>query len=276
MPLDRIAMMKSLRIILLVLGLTIIGIEGILRLDPLGMIYYPELLTTFAQSEPIPAGWQMAVGVHNFTHWSATIMPDHTRLVPGTNPDGDETWVFLGDSVTFGYGVNDDAPFASQIAIIRPDIHVINAGTVGYDSANVRARAADFPTADRLIYLIYGNDAEPHAEMPHTDVQMPTSGINLYLSYWSRYQYLRYAAPRGDAYLATMDLPRFCDDVRTLDADPRVTMFIFEESVLQPEAQVCGTVLTLPSYLPQTVSALDDHPNPDGHRMIAQHILDAL
>ncbi|MFN8451423.1 MAG: hypothetical protein U0521_23270 [Anaerolineae bacterium] len=38
--------MKAIRIILFTFGLTIIGIEGLLRLDPLGMIYYPEVLMT--------------------------------------------------------------------------------------------------------------------------------------------------------------------------------------------------------------------------------------
>lgn len=265
--------MKQLRVVLIALALTIIGVEGILRLDPLGMIYLPEILMTFAQSEPFPGGWQMTVGIHRFTHWSATVTPNYTRLVPDTTSDADETWVFLGDSVTFGYGVNDDVPFANQIARARPDVHVINAASIGYGSANVRDRAADFPDADRLIYLIYGNDAEPRTELPHAEVQMPVSGINLYISYWSRYLYLRNDAPRGEVYLATMDLPRFCDDVRTLDGDPRVTLFIFEGSVLQPQAQACGSVVALSSYLPQTVSALDDHPNAAGHRFLAEQIL---
>lgn len=268
--------MKAIRIILFTIGLTIIGIEGLLRLDPLGIIYYPELLMAYGQSESFPGGWQMTVGVHAFTHWSATVMPDHTRLVPDASANVDETWVFLGDSLTFGYGVNDDQPFADQIALARPEVHVVNAGSIGYGSAHVRARAADFPDADRLIYLIYGNDAEPYTTLPRVEVQMPTSGINLYLTYWSRYLYLRYDAPRGADYLAQQDLSRFCDDIRALDADPRVTIFIFEGSILQPEAQEYGTVLALPSYLPQTVSALDEHPNASAHQQIARQMLDAL
>ncbi|MFN8451425.1 MAG: hypothetical protein U0521_23280 [Anaerolineae bacterium] len=81
---------------------------------------------------------------------------------------------------------------------------------------------------------------------------------------------------RAGMHLAELDLSRFCDDIRALDADPRVTIFIFEERILQPEAQECGTVLALPSYLPQTISALDEHPNASAHQQIARQMLAAL
>lgn len=269
---------KLIRTLLILTLLTLLGIEGLLRLDPLGMIYFPELLETYAQSEAISNGWgwQLTPGVHTFAHWSATVNSDHTRLVPASNPDAPQTWVFLGDSLTFGFSVNDDETFVNHIAERLPDIRVIDAGSIAYSSAQVRDRASEFPDADRLIYLIYDNDAEPRTMLPQVEVKPPTSGINLYIAYWPLFMELRYDRQRTADYIAKLDLPRFCDDLQTLGADPRMTMFIFEESVLLDEAQACASVLTLPRYEPQVVSISDDHPNAAGQRMIAEQMLARL
>ena len=43
----------------------------------------------------------------------------------------------MGDSVTFGYGVDDDQTWVDGMARALPDVHVINAGVSGFNSTNV-------------------------------------------------------------------------------------------------------------------------------------------
>lgn len=250
--------------------LTIVGTELILRADPLGLIYLPEVQATFARSVEIPSGWQMTPGEHHFWRWSATIQSDFTRLVPDSKL-GTEEWVFIGDSMTFGYGVSDADTFVNLIAREMPGVTVRNGGSIDHNSEQVRQRAADFPNAERLIYLIYHNDAAPTHPLWDVDAPPVSSGLVLYLTYWSRAVETWQNPETLERFLAESQPERFEADLRALDADPRVTLMIFEGSPLQAIAEACCEVEVIAPHT-ETVSILDPHPNAIGHRQLAERI----
>jgi hypothetical protein len=61
-----------------------------------------------------------------------SIGADGLRITPGSSAAGGDSAVFLGDSVTFGDGVNDSETLAAQFAAARPGWRVSNAALSGY------------------------------------------------------------------------------------------------------------------------------------------------
>jgi hypothetical protein len=94
-------------------------------------------------------------GVHRFSNWTATI-EDGTR-VTATQPR-DCRIAFMGDSVTFGLGVNDAAVWVNLLAKHYPDTEIRNYAYPGYDASNLRA-AFKHVQAHGYVYLVIENDA---------------------------------------------------------------------------------------------------------------------
>src|SRR5688572_9029835 len=88
---------------------TLVLIEILLRsVDPWGLYYFQDLEVmgnTIFQADPV-RGYLMPDGDYTFTRWRAHIR-DGGRVLPATNIQADCTIAILGDSVAFGYGVND-------------------------------------------------------------------------------------------------------------------------------------------------------------------------
>ena len=143
-------------LIALLLGEALLG-----RFDPLGFAYFRDQSTLGTLLVPDTRGYAFQPGTHDLSHFSFRMLPDKTRAVPDTKPSAPKTLVFMGDSVTFGYGVNDDQTWVNQVAHDLPYVHVINAGISGYNSTNVLRTVAQYPAADDLVYLIIDNDADP-------------------------------------------------------------------------------------------------------------------
>lgn len=72
-------------------------------------------------------GARFTVGADGF--WRYTAAADTTR--PG--------WLFLGDSVTMGIGVDPDATFAGRIAARQDTARILNPSLIGYSSRDYRA-----------------------------------------------------------------------------------------------------------------------------------------
>jgi len=87
---------------------------------------------------------------------------------PADKPDGTLRILFVGDSFTFGEGVEDDRPFPSLLQQRfdsrpgDPSVHVINAGVSGYNTrdevAYLESRWLAFDP-DLVILVFYLNDA---------------------------------------------------------------------------------------------------------------------
>lgn len=131
------------------------------QLDPLGLVRWH--YTFRAQHEVMqshPTGFAYSTGAHWFHAYSATILPDGSRLVPDTNTQADCAIVFIGDSVTYGQGVNDADTWINLLARRFPDVHFINAGRSAYSAGNVLL-TKHYYAGDGYVWMLVGNDAEP-------------------------------------------------------------------------------------------------------------------
>jgi lysophospholipase L1-like esterase len=63
----------------------------------------------------------------------------------------DKTWLFLGDSVTFGVGVEDKYIFPQLIQNHFNDLQIINASIIGYSAQDYQNLATYFLEADKTL-----------------------------------------------------------------------------------------------------------------------------
>ncbi len=93
---------------ILIFGMLLAGtLELALRLfDPWGAWHLAQDLQSFYGNLRTDDVRGYVYGRFQYSNWSATVARRTTRLVPDTH-SSPCTLVFLGDSVTFGQGVND-------------------------------------------------------------------------------------------------------------------------------------------------------------------------
>lgn len=205
----------------------------------------------------------LPAGEYRFSNWSAQINPDHSRFVPD-NGNGACTIAFVGDSVTFGLGVDDADTWVNLLAGNHPDWNTLNLGVAGYNSAAVRLSIAASP-ADAYVYLISNNDAEAQIFHPSPEARpIYQSALAIYLRVWQIHQ-------RGYENPAEMRFfgRRFDWDIRALSSHANLLIFGFENDELAQSAQnIDSSVILLPPYT-APISVADPHPNEAGHRQIA-------
>jgi len=266
---------RNLRVSAALAGIliTILVCEIVLSYDPLGVIYLREVATLWSNSEEIPAGWAQKPGTYQFRNWATTILPDNTRKVPDAPTSAPRTWVILGDSVAFGYGVDDANTFANVMARALPNIHIINAAVSGYNSENIRRRVQDFPDAERFIYLVINNDAESTAAFRAT---VRTDLTHTFLDNMWSILYLQTVphilTTRSQGSFVPTDVTRFESDVRALASDNRVMMVGFESDPLAQAARTWVGAEVI-ADVGHPVSWADGHPNAEGHQEIAAALL---
>src|SRR5688572_6915252 len=114
-------MLRKIAYALIGFSLSIFLLETLLRfVDPWGAVTYftaggptLDLYIPYGERDVLPAG------VYSFPIWTAHINPDHTRLVPD-NAAGNCRIAFVGDSVTFGLGVDDAETWVNLLAANHP------------------------------------------------------------------------------------------------------------------------------------------------------------
>lgn len=250
-------------IIRILIGLIVflLGLETLLRLfDPLGIVAFAnlEILNPHMVLSPT-RGYMLASGHYVLHTWTVTENADNTRQVPD-NPGGPCTLVFVGDSVTFGEGVNDADTWVNLVARQLQGVNVLNAAFDAYNSENVRGTLADFPKADAIIYLIIGNDPEItiHQVAPGEEASSYTLMYALYLL---RVYHNSYPT----------DYPRFWRDLDAMHADPRVTFVTFDYQ-FGPELTARYPVQLIPPWT-HNISKVDGHANVEGNQQIAAGML---
>jgi hypothetical protein len=256
-------------IMLLSVSYSLLGIEAGLRwLDPWGMHYFWDVAEIWNRAQPHPN--RVAVlppGTYHLHDWTVTQLDDFTRRVPASL-GGPCQVVFVGDSMTWGHGVNDDETWVNLLAAQLEGTTVINAGLDQYNSENVLRTLADFPDADLFVYLIIDNDAEPTVVVTR---QPTTSMIKMYLVYAA--YYLTYGNRSGTIQDEDRqeDRSRFQSDIAQLAADGRVIFVGFHEPLA--ESLVPDYPISLIHGATHFISVVDRHPNPEGHRQLADAML---
>ena len=269
-------MTRILRRVIILTLLTLAALEMALSLiDPLGVAYVLQLFYINGfYAGPIEAGW-LAPGQYDLGTWQIHILDDTTRRVPATGAGC--RVVFVGDSVTFGWGVNDGDTFAAQLAQRWPSAHILNAGIPGYNSAQVRQRVEAIPH-DVALYLVFDNDAIDFAieggnTVTGTDHRWPGFGL-LHGQMSALAVYANYTAYRGRSASEGMaDVTRFTDDLTALQQQG--VQFLALDGGNSDWRAERYPVTLLPRYT-TTVSAVDPHPDARAHASIAQAIKDAI
>lgn len=92
------------------------------------------------------------------------------RSHPDPTPDRQRpVVVLLGDSFTFGWGVEDDETFAAALARLRPDLEVVNRGVPGYGHDQMLLQLREEGLPDRTQHVILG----------FVDIDVPRNGASI-------------------------------------------------------------------------------------------------
>jgi len=258
---------RRISTVLILVAVSLLTCEAVLAVaDPLGFWHYYNDMRALRQHlwPHAERHYVAEPGIWQMTGWTYRIdLPDYTRHTPASRPGADCTVVALGDSVTFGWGM-DDAEAWPNLYAEMTGCEVVNTAQVGYDVWAVYAAYQAFPGADRYIYLLIYNDAGRGDEMQFE----PLGGAGAL----GLYVYLLRAARET---VAPVEIPAdFWTAYDALAADERVTIYGFRDGGLAE--QVARTQRRIALLAPYTsrVSWADAHPDAAGQREIATQIME--
>jgi|GEM_PF-2083144 len=273
---QRLKMLRRSLIYLLVsLIFAILFLDALLFwIDPLGVVAAQHAMINLMRSQlPHETGYRLEEGDHWLHNYTMTLDADGNRITPQSNPNAECTIAAIGDSVTVGIGVNDEDTWVNLLAMTYPDIHWINTGRSNYSAPNVQWLQASTP-ADGYVWIIIDNDnilPQVVTQPPIVNDERYPSATRLY------YNYLRYqfAEPTTAQPGRPVDNPMFYEvSHQILDrADTIAFAFDVETRVSNITQQLVDdydNVYKIPWYAGGEISVADRHPNPKGHRLIAE------
>lgn len=243
----------------LALVVFMVVLEAALRwLDPIGtMAYSRTLYWTHTVRLPAHSGYTHTPGVYRVSGHPVTIGLDGLRATPPRSNAGC-TVVILGDSVAFGLGVGDEDTFAWRLAEAFPDVAWVNAGRTGYNADNLR-RVLDEHTPDGWLYYAVSNDAGA-----------PTSADNVYrkpLALTVHWRVVRtLAAARRLPPGGVTDWTAL--DALAADLQRRGALIASADGHAVGARLAAQGGALIPAH-GHPISAVDPHPDADGHAIIA-------
>jgi hypothetical protein len=266
-------LLRRLAAIGVVMVLTLVLIEVLLRItDPFGVVYFHDIARNFYDvSLPDQRGYVVAPGEYQASHWSFNILPDNTRAVPDTSPEAENTMVFIGDSITFGYGVDDHETWVNLVAREFPDWHVINDSYPGWSIENLEGAWEMHPDADLIFVLTITNDSDEPKRVAGVPGWKPTY-IQLYATMIT---YLLRGFPMpSEETIAALE-PAWREAINRIGADPRVTFIVinvtgtYDDRVMEmfPDKTV-----RIENYT-DLISTVDSHANPTGNAFVAEQVV---
>ena len=248
-------------------------------LDPMGIRFLQALDFMHPYYTGDVSAYRLAPGTYDMVDWTATVPADGTRTIPHSGTAGCRVVIF-GDSVEWGWGVNDDETFVDLLARQWPTVHMVDAGTIGYNSAQVRPAVENTPF-DLGVYVITWTDAVGALPLGG---QHPVGDLHRYPGIgWIHGQqsalglYEKYLVYRLSGQIdehAPDDMPRYFDDIDAITQHENMHVFAFEEPLGQATAARYPVTL-LPLYT-TTLSAADVHPDKAAHAQIADDLFRQL
>lgn len=201
-----------------------------------------------------PRGYGFKEGVHTFNGWTLTADRNQNRIVPDSDVTGQPV-IFIGDSVTAGWHVNDSEQWVNLVAK-KLHLNATNRAVNGFNHARIlntlRLETCNCP----IIYLLIANDTG--GEMAFGAHYSPPLLItSLYL----RPQPIRVFedVPPSAAFYASMD---------EITTDPRVHILAFDGGLTQQLIERGYEITVIPEYQSR-VSRIDPHPDAAGNIEIA-------
>lgn len=229
-------------------------------LDPLGIAAYRNGLAMLRSIRyPTNEGYALNDGQHTIEHWTVTV-ENGLRVVPDTNKSASKELIILGDSVAFGFGVDDSDTFANLIARQLPDWHVINTAQTGYSIGNIERTSSLYPEAECLVYVSVSNDNESDVlNGTETYVYMPA------LLAYGQYYVLRSIYP----------VVGYDDWLKRAKAlfDSGVLITVFDESRQAESVKNANLPFPIIPRHKSTVSYGDSHPDATAHQAITDSLM---
>lgn len=137
------------------------GIEFALRITGL-QTTKPNPPKIFQKSEYPDISYELKPNIHEYTYRSTVTTNGFGFRSPEID-DKKPLMIFLGDSITFGYGLEDDETIPAHIQKYIPKYSVINTAVPGYNlkqqTALYKEKIASL-TPDILILIFHPNDLE--------------------------------------------------------------------------------------------------------------------
>lgn len=263
MPSEKSGLPLRRKVIYVLVGILLVLFlaEMLLRVfDPLGIyqmsVNLAAQLNSYVAS---PRGYVMYPGKYELRGWTATIDEHGNRVLPDAHAGACEL-AFIGDSITFGVGVNDAETFANIIAG-EVAAHVTNTAHGGHNSGNI-LRTLNATDADGFVYVTVYNDDQPDQVVTDTQPRHTPYTVLATATYIL-------SGLRGNAAAKVID-PQFAANMAQIAARDDVLMVTFDWRnawadtlrAFEPE------LVTIPVYQGR-VSYIDGHPNARGHAEIA-------
>lgn len=266
----------------IIIIITLVMIEILLRiLDPWGFVYFGDLAkmsSSFVDDDN--RIYSLPDGEYQFSNWTATVS-NQLRSTPNTNPDADCRIALLGDSVTFGYGVNDEETWGNILAEEYPDVYLMNTGVTTYPIEPIVDTYQLYQDeVDGFLYLIISNDGHDANDTRNENVDNPTRNIPLSLLYFGYYliQLDVIETPETVDGMAEEHINRFLENMEILAEEEHIAFMSFDEKQITEVALDAGyDVNVLPPYPNEyRISFLDVHLNATGNQVLAQQIAPIL
>lgn len=240
----------KLRKILIVVIFTLLSIEGAFRLDPNGLLRYKISMHRISMSDgsmfrPIP-------GVYPLTDGAITVTNNEVRYTPDTAHSNCRIAV-VGDSVTFGWEVNDRQTWVNLLAKQYQGAQFDNLGVAGYNVEHVSSLVHSL-NYDGYIYLYFENDDV--VEMSILDYTAPSAAIT--------YLYAMTYKP----HIVEMSN----DEVLTVLNNLPQNTFVFGFDLPKTVKLAQSYPITVIPFYTSFISSIDWHPDSTGHQQIYEHI----
>ncbi len=235
-------------------------LEATLRLiDPFGAYAYRSAWETL-RTRPDTFGYTFVPDTYHLRGWSATINAEGYRAM--NSPTNDCDIAVIGDSATFGWGVNDSDTWVQLLADSTPLVHFDNYGLPAYNIGNVSALYAslrDSSAYDGYIYLIVPNDAQKDAT--YTKPSTPEKLAMSYYLDWYNVERTRGQVPE--------DIARFRMLFNAMKADDLLSIRLENNSAFY---SAIADVAPLSVTYTHKVSKSDPHANELGNIELYQQI----
>jgi hypothetical protein len=254
-------------------------IEGILQLfDPWGIRFFDDMayFGTALENDDT-RGYILPDGSYQFSNWQATL-ENGSRIIPNTPDSADCEIVVLGDSFTFGYGVNDAETWLNHIAAEFPEVRFVNAGITAYNSSNSLGTWSSFPDATAYVYLSNSNDWEPSLSPGDIEYRNAASTMPFIVRYGNYFYHRRVAEANttpmtAEELFAIPQYEQYFADLQAFNEIENFTIITWASSKLNPGLDALGVdyqTVVLPAG--HINSFVDGHLNAEGNRLFAENL----